>query len=628
MSDPRLRLNDPSAVVSFDTPRAPLGRYLVDAGLISPAALLRALDLQKRIDAPLGEILIAEGLVDSDEVLEALSKQHGLYRADLVAEPPRPDLSQLLPAQFWLEHRVAPWMRLGPGLVLATSRPDQFDTVRQALPDGFGMVLPVVAPEEQILQTIAQAHGRLLAHGAERRVDVSFSCRSWEGTAPTRFAAISLVVFILLAILIVAPVTSFAVISCAAVCTLFLITGLKLAGFGAQIVASLPVTNPAPTGLPDRLPRVSVLVPLFHETEIAGALIKRLSRLTYPKALLDVVLVLEEKDKLTPRTLARTALPDWMRVVTVPDTGSVTTKPRALNYALDFCRGSIIGIWDAEDAPAPDQIERVVTRFAQAADDVVCLQGILDYYNPRTNWLARCFTIEYASWFRVVLPGLARLGMVIPLGGTTLFMKRWALEKMGGWDAHNVTEDADLGVRITRFGYRTELLPTVTHEEANCRLWPWIKQRSRWLKGFMVTYLVHMRQPVALLRDLGIKRFIGVQAFFVGTLAQFLLAPVLWTFWAIPFGLDHPVRMLVSDTALTVIATLFLVTEVTNICVGAFAVSGRDHRFLIPWAATLTFYFPLGAAASYKALYELICKPFYWDKTQHGHAKSERRAMS
>jgi cellulose synthase/poly-beta-1,6-N-acetylglucosamine synthase-like glycosyltransferase len=249
---------------------------------------------------------------------------------------------------------------------------------------------------------------------------------------------------------------------------------------------------------------------------------------------------------------------------------------------------------------------------------------MLDYYNPHANWLARCFTIEYASWFRVILPGIARLGLVVPLGGTTLFIRRDAILEMGGWDAHNVTEDADLGLRIARFGKRTEVIPTATWEEANCRPWPWIKQRSRWLKGFMVTWAVHMRHPGRLLRDLGWWRFMGVQAFFAGTLAQFLFAPVLWSFWMIPLGLTHPMSASVPAGLVMGFGGLFLLTEAVNLAVALLAVSGPRHRFLLPWAFTMPFYFPLGVIAVYKALYEVFLKPFYWDKTRHGQSPAEQ----
>ena len=622
MSDPRLRLSDPSAALPVQSGWRPLGRVLIDAGVITQADLLSALHMQASQKAPLGEILISEGLAPEQAVMKALAAQNGLYLADLAQEPPNGTLLDLMPAAFWLSHRIVPWMRLGPAVVIATARPDLLEDIRPHLPNGFGVIMKVVASEAQIMAALQIHFGRRLALEAERRVPARFSCRNWEGRKSARLVVICAGASAALAGAALIPMQLFTALSIFAVLTLFLITGLKILGAGAQLLGRLHAPPPACI-LPQHLPKVSVMVPLFHETEIATALIRRLDALSYPRALLDVVLVLEEQDTLTRQTLQATTLPGWIRVIAVPDIGSITTKPRALNYALDFCDGEIIGIWDAEDAPATDQIEQVVGALDQAAPDVVCVQGILDYYNPRSNWIARCFTIEYASWFRIILPGLDRLGLVIPLGGTTLFMKRWAIEELGGWDAHNVTEDADLGVRIARFGYRTLMLRTVTGEEANCRPWPWIKQRSRWLKGFLITYLVHMHHPVALYRDLGPKRFFGLQAFFVGTMAQFLLAPLLWSFWLVPFGLPHPIEGTLPAPVLVATAILFFTTELVNIVVGMIAVSGARHRFLVPWTFTLPLYFPMGCIASYKALYELFSAPFYWDKTQHGHAGAD-----
>ncbi|MDQ7777169.1 MAG: glycosyltransferase family 2 protein [Paracoccus aminovorans] len=247
---------------------------------------------------------------------------------------------------------------------------------------------------------------------------------------------------------------------------------------------------------------------------------------------------------------------------------------------------------------------------------------MLDYYNPRTNWLARAFTIEYASWFRGTLAGAAALDLVVPLGGTTLFFRRDKLEEVGAWDAWNVTEDADLGVRLTRRGYRTEMLDTVTHEEANCRLLPWVKQRSRWLKGFAMTWGVHMRDPLGLWRDLGTRRFLGLQVQLFASLSQYLLAPVLWSFWLLSLGLPHPMRGVLSGmlggNAIAILFTLFVCSELLNIAIGLWAVRGRQHRHLLPWVPTLHLYFPLGCLAAWKAIYEVVAKPFYWDKTQHG----------
>ena len=619
MSDPRLALAAPTVAPRRSVQRPLLGHLLVEDGHLAPEGLARALEAQLRMNVPLGEILVAEGLLDEDTVLRALARQQEVHLADLEAEAPDEGLARLVPASVWLRHSAIAWHRVGPAIVVACARPDQIDALRADLPRDFPPILPVLASQGQIQQALARIFREELGLRAEARVASVYSCRSWRPTRPLALlAALALTALAAL----VWPHHVMAVLCMLAVLSLVSITTLKLAGLLGQGWARL---RPAPPPLPAhvRLPRISVLVPLYKETEIAGALLTRLKRLSYPKALLDVVLVLEEKDDQTRAAIAGTDLPLWMRVIEVPDIGCLTTKPRALNFALDFCRGDIIGIWDAEDAPAPDQLEVIARHFAAAPPDVVCLQGILDYYNPRANWLSRCFTIEYASWFRVVLPGIGRLGLVLPLGGTTLFVRRDALEAMGGWDAHNVTEDADLGLRIARFGWRTQTVPTMTAEEANCRPWPWVRQRSRWLKGFMVTWAVHMRHPRRLLADLGWKRFLGVQAFFLGTLGQFLLAPVLWSFWLVLAGLPHPADPILEGRVVATLFVLFLASEAVNAVIALAAVSGPRHRFLIPWIVTMPLYYPLGALAGYKALWELFLRPFWWDKTQHGKSPAD-----
>jgi len=371
-----------------------------------------------------------------------------------------------------------------------------------------------------------------------------------------------------------------------------------------------------------RLPCVTILVPLFREKDIAARLIKRLSRLDYPRALLDICLVAEERDQETRRALERVELPGFMRVIVVPDR-SLRTKPRAMNFALNVARGTIVGIYDAEDAPDPDQITKVVEQFHRMGPKVAALQGRLDYYNARTNWLSRCFTVEYASWFRVMLPGFARAGFPVPLGGTTVFMRRDVLRELGGWDAHNVTEDADLGIRLARRGYRTELIDSVTREEANCRPIPWIKQRSRWLKGYAVTYLVHMRRPLQLWRDLGSVGFLGMQLLFLGTLLGFLTAPLLLSFWLVSLGVAHPATAAFAPGAVKWFWIAFVVAELISIMLGLVAIRRAGHGRLAPWVPSLHFYFPLASLAMIKALYELVLAPFYWDKTSHGHFDEE-----
>ncbi len=621
MSDPLLRLPMPEPVARAGRPAMPVGRQLVDAGVIDQGALLKALNLQHYVDAPLGEILVATGDAAPHDVLSALSVQYGAELVDLTVDPPAPAMAETVPATLCQKFGAVPWRWFGSTLLMATDRPDRLKALREALGPDAPRMMPVIADRAQVIAQITSLHGAELANRALTRLPDEISSRTWTLANAIGATATLAMVGVFMIGLILAPALLVTVLVGIAVLALVLTTGLKAGGLLAQLTKGVPaqVAPLAPVPL-SRMPKVSMLVPLYREENIADVLIKRLTRLTYPKALLEVVLVLEAKDTITRETISRTALPHWMRVIEVPDDGTITTKPRALNYALDFCQGSIVGIWDAEDSPEPDQLEKMVARFAQAGPRTAVLQGILDYYNARQNWLARCFTIEYAAWWRLILPGAARMGLVLPLGGTTFFIRRDVLDEMGGWDAHNVTEDADLGIRLARAGYVTELIPTVTMEEANCHPWAWIKQRSRWIKGFLITYCVHMRRPGRLLNDVGVIRFLGIQAMFLGTVAGFATLPLLWSFWLPVFGATHPVTTVLGTGVLWPLAALFITSELISIVIGMLAVSDRPHRHLMPWVLTMPFYFPLAAAASYKALYELITAPFYWDKTRHGHA--------
>jgi len=601
--------------------RKPVGQILVERGDLSPEDLARALALQAREDARFGDIVLAQGMVTSDALHAALAVQYETIIADLAAEPPDMRLVDALGADFCIQNGIVPWKHVGGATVVICSRPDEFDRLAPRLAVAFGRVMRAVAPEASIQAALIAARHRALALRAETRVAAHESCRTWQAGPAWRWSVAILTA--IAAVAIAAPVVAFALLTGWAVLTLVINSGLKL---GAAILymrhrARIGPAAGAPiAGGPGflRLPTVSILVPLYNEREIAGRLLKRLAALDYPRELLDICLVVEEDDTLTQATLGRAALPRWMRQITVPR-GAVRTKPRAMNFALDFVRGSIVGVYDAEDAPEPGQIHKVVRRFAERGPSVACLQGMLDFYNPTENWLARAFTIEYATWFRIVLPGLERMGFAVPLGGTTLFFRRSALEELGGWDAYNVTEDADLGIRLARHGYRTEFIDTVTKEEANCRAWPWIKQRSRWIKGYAMTWAVHMRTPRRLFAEVGLRKFLGVQFLFLGTLSQFLLAPFLWSFWALPLGLPHPLVAAMPPAMFWVLAAVFASSELLTIAIGVLAVSKGEHRFLMKWVPTLHVYWPLATLAAIKGISEIVTRPFYWDKTAHGH---------
>lgn len=629
--DPYILMAPPAAPFVLKNPRrkrgqALIGNILMEIGELSAGDMVRAIAMRAREDAQFGEILLANQMVSESGLYRGLAIQFNCEVADLVTEPPDYRLITSLGAENCLRLGVVPWKRIGAATLVATSRPEQFKDALEQFPADFGTVLMVIAPEADIQRALLRTSHLALARRAETRVKTTESCRDWNTGAMARLLAALLIA--LASGILAAPRATILLLTSWAIIALVFNTGLKATAAWAVLKTDNPKAAIFRTRRSGKsamkLPRISIMVPLFKEREIASRLVRRLQRINYPRALLDICLVVEEDDTITQGALERANLPFWMRQIVVPR-AKLKTKPRALNYALDFCKGSIIGVYDAEDAPEPDQLFKVARRFHECGPQVACLQGILDFYNAGTNWLSRCFAVEYATWFRIVLPGLERLGLVIPLGGTTIFFRRDALEKIGGWDAHNVTEDADLGVRLARRGYTTQLLPTVTEEEANCRVWPWIKQRSRWLKGYAITWAVHMRNPRKLLSELGPWRFFGVQVLFLGALSQFLLAPILWSFWVIPFGIPHPIQSAVSPTAFYLLTGTFLVSELVTLVVGIVALKTSNHRGLWKWVPTLHFYFPLASIAAYKGVWELISKPFYWDKTTHGHSDNQDR---
>ena len=506
-----------------------------------------------------------------------------------------------------LAANAVPWRRMGRGVVFAGTRPDALPALAAAWEAAGGGPAAAArfayAPQEDV----ARALGRVAARQAEAailRTPAADSCRwlgarSWGAGAAATLGAFA-------AAVLLAPMTVLAVAS--VLTALFVLAGT---GLRAAALFSSGWRRPPRRPAPADLPVISILVPLYEEAAIAERLLARLARLDYPRALLDLRLVTEAEDATTRGALAAADLPSWVTVVTVPD-GPIRTKPRALNYALDGCRGAIVGVWDAEDAPARDQLLRVAAEFAAAPPSTACLQGRLAFATRGHGWLARCFALEYAGWFRIVLPGLEALGLPVPLGGTTVFLRRGPLEAVGGWDAHNVTEDADLGIRLARRGYRTALIDTVTMEEPNTRPLAWIRQRSRWLKGYAVTWMVHSRRPRALVRDLGPWGAAGVQVILLGTLVQFALAPALWLYWiGLPGGGGAAVALGWT------LAGLLLASEAVNWTVAALGAKRAGimrHAVLVP---TMLLYFPLATIAAWKALIEIAVAPFYWDKTAH-----------
>jgi glycosyltransferase XagB len=318
--------------------------------------------------------------------------------------------------------------------------------------------------------------------------------------------------------------------------------------------------------------------------------------------------------------VARLALPPQFEIIVVP-AGRPQTKPRALCYALPFCRGDLLTIYDAEDIPEPDQLEKAARAFANAGPELACLQAQLTFFNPNENWLTRQFTAEYAMLFGRLLPALADHRLPLPLGGTSNHFRTAALRAVGAWDPFNVTEDADLGLRLSRHGYETGTLDSLTYEEANTRLPNWMRQRARWLKGFLATWLVHMRDPIRLMRELGPAGFWIAQAMTIGVFASALLHPICLAA-TIVLAMAYPGLPEQAGLVLVAIAGLNLLVFVAGYGLAIYLT--RDalrRRGIFGWRgtlATMPVYWLLASGAAWLALWQFMVAPFHWNKTVHG----------
>ncbi|GCE39548.1 hypothetical protein Rhow_003072 [Rhodococcus wratislaviensis] len=368
----------------------------------------------------------------------------------------------------------------------------------------------------------------------------------------------------------------------------------------------------------DSLPPYTILVPAYNEPEVVADLIAAMRALSYPEEKLQVLLLLEEDDDVTIDAANAAGVGDVVTILLVPP-ADPRTKPKACNYGLHFSTGEIVTIYDAEDHPDPLQLRRVVAAFDRLPDNTACVQAKLAFHNGTQNLLTAWFTADYALWFGFILPGLMRSDSPIPLGGTSNHLRRSVLDEIGSWDPFNVTEDADLGVRIAESGYRTAVLDSTTLEEANSDAINWIRQRSRWYKGYLQTWLVHMRRPVGLWRGLGAVGFFRFTALMAGTP---LIACLNMVFWLISLawilGQPHVIQEEFPAYVYFPALISLLFGNVAVLYMNLIACRETRNSALLIAGLTTPLYWVMMSIAAIKGTYQLIRNPSYWEKTFHG----------
>lgn len=405
--------------------------------------------------------------------------------------------------------------------------------------------------------------------------------------------------------------------------SLYLTTGMaRITAVMTPLPRSVHQRRKLPRVPDEELPAYSVLVPLYDEAAMVPHLLHAMSSLDYPVEKLDILFLAEADDAATLAALKARRLPGHMAVIAVPPS-MPRTKPKALNFALPLTRGTLVTIFDAEDRPEPDQLRKAVAAFGSGpkrrTQKLGCVQAALAITNASDSFFTRHFALEYMALFDAFLPALAQLNLPIPLGGTSNHFRREALIKAGGWDPYNVTEDADLGIRLARLGYTTQMIASTTYEEAPATFRLWVRQRARWFKGWWQTWLVHMRHPLHLMHDLGLAGFVTVQIVLLGVLISVLI---------------HPFFLLAAliaasgmgSTAVGGSGPILLSVNVANFVLGyaaavALAGVGAERRGvggIVPVLATIPLYWVCLSAAGFLALWELIRRPHHWAKTPHG----------
>lgn len=603
------------------TDRPLFGEMAVTAGLLREDMLAAALERQRRWGSRLGTVLVSTGAMRAADVARVYGRQRGVPVVDLDLEPPDPSLADPAALGFYLKEGCLPWRRRARETVYVASDPD---AARAAIAEREGRHLPVfVTSQRGLRRTMTRDFAATLTDCAT----FDLMRRMPESSAARRLTPVQVRILAVFSILVLGalPFLASTILTAANIALGLVFIALATLRYISIFVGLTSPPSKEETayvnyGTPpdNELPVYTVMVPLFREARVLPILARALREIDYPASKLDIKLIFEESDPETLEAAKALKLPDHFEFIVVPD-NLPRTKPKACNFALPFARGEYLVIYDAEDSPEPLQLRKAVAAFTAGDSKLACVQAQLNYYNWNENWLTRQFAIEYAAFFDLLLPTMVRLGMPIPLGGTSTHFRTSVLREAGAWDPNNVTEDADLGLRLALLGYRCSIIRSTTQEEANCRLPNWVRQRSRWIKGWMQTYLVRMRHPVKLYRALGLRGFAGFQLLIGGFTLSSLVHPLFYAVAGIALAKRGVPGDFSDGAGLALFNILVLVSGYSlSIAAGMAAVSARGLLPLLGQTLMMPVYWLLISAAAYKALWQFVTRPFHWEKTEHG----------
>lgn len=596
--------------------------------VFAPALLTSAEKRSHEMGVGADQVLIQWGVIDENVYLGHLAAYTGLtverFSTVSRSDCPLPDASLALSAR----HGLLPIREQGELMYVSAPRGYTARRIARLIAQYPALARRVRLTTTARLNEFIEWHtGGTLAHIAaeglaERFPEMSAAPRP---VSRNRLTSIARYIFRLagpVALLTIAPMA--VVETCGVLLSLWflLFTSLRLAG---SFAPRKPRTR-LPRLHDSQLPVYTVVAALYREASSVAPLMQFINALDYPREKLDVKIVIEPDDLGTRAAIARLGAMPHVQVIIAPDYGP-RTKPKALNCALTFARGTFITVFDAEDRPEPGQLREALDVFRTHDPDVACAQASLCIDNTADGWLPRMFTAEYAGQFDVFLQGFSSFRMPLPLGGSSNHFRTSVLRAAGGWDPYNVTEDADLGFRLARLNYRSVMFPSTTYEEAPAHFGGWLRQRSRWMKGWMQTWSVHMRSPRQLWRDSGASGFFTLNILVGGNVLTALAHPILLGEFAFRLAMsafDSSVPSFFTKPFIELYIAAIVAGYLSTAIIGLIGLARRGllHE---AWILVLTpVYWICLSIAAWRALYQLLTEPYHWEKTEHGLARSSR----
>ncbi|MEN9328460.1 MAG: hypothetical protein RI947_1268 [Candidatus Parcubacteria bacterium] len=358
----------------------------------------------------------------------------------------------------------------------------------------------------------------------------------------------------------------------------------------------------------------TALVPARNEEFVIADTIKAISRIDYPEHLKETFIICQNNDTATIRAVNK-AISDLKKdnIKLITFSGEPVNKPRALNMGLRYANKDTVVIFDAEDEPHKDIYKIANTVFIRDRADV--LQSGVQLMNFQSRWFSMLNVLEYYFWFKSALHYFSRIGLV-PLGGNTVFFKSNWLHYVQGWDETCLTEDADIGIRLSLAGANMRIIYDEAHttrEETPSTLHDFIRQRARWNQGFLQILFrgQWLKFP---------KMSQKLLAFYILFWSQTQV--FIFLYMPISFLLFMSLKIPVWITIITMLPLYCMLLQLLTQVIGLYEFT-RDYKLRYPLTSSLQImltYFPYQLVMGYSALRatsRFIFNNNNWDKTLH-----------